>query len=86
MVVGSTQAFGVVWTPSAAALRFNGTGGPVLWRNHRTALSTLWARAAIYPSQSTLYNPRSRDLAQPSLSRDARVPSETIRRPFCSRR
>ena len=58
-VVGSPQAFGVAWTPSAAALGFNGTGGPVLWRNHRTALSTLWARSAIYPSQSTLHNPRA---------------------------
>ena len=64
MVVGSPQAFGVSGSPCVAALGFNGAGGPVPWRNRRTALSTLWARAAIYPSQSTLHYPRSRDLAQ----------------------
>ena len=62
-LVGSRQAVGVAWTPSAAALGFNGAGGPVPWRNRRTALSTLWARAAIYPSQSTLHNTRSRHVA-----------------------
>ena len=84
MVVGSPQAFGVAGTQSAA-LGFNGTRGPVPWRSRRTDLSALWARAPIYPSQSTLHNRRSRDLAQPSLSGDAKVPSATIRRPICSR-
>ncbi len=65
---------------------FNGAVGPVPWRNLRTALSALWARAAIYPSPSTRHNPRSRDLSQPGLSRDGRVPSETILWPFCARR
>ena len=86
MEVGSPQELESTGTASAAALVFNGAGGPVPWRNRRTALSTLWARATLNPSQSILHDPRIRDLIQPSLSRDTKVLSETIRRLFCSRR
>ena len=41
------------------------SGGPTPWLNLRTIFNMSWARAAIYPSQSTFLNPRSRDRAQP---------------------
>ena len=63
-----------------------GSGGPTPRLNVRTSLSTLWATAAMYPSQSTFHNPRNRDWAQPRRSDEANVPSAMVCRRFLSRR
>ena len=44
------------------------------WHSRRIALSTLWARPAMYPSQSAFHNPRRRVLAHPKRSSEANVP------------
>ena len=55
-------------------------GGPTPCSSLRTIFSTLSARAAMSPSQSTFHNPGSRARAQPSRSNDSKVPSAMIRR------
>ena len=55
-------------------------GGPAPWLNLRTIFNMLWARTAIYPSQSTFPNLRSRDRAQLNRSSEAKVPSAMVRR------
>ena len=47
---------------------------------------TLWAMAAMYPSQSTFHNLLSRDRAQPSRSMEANTPSTIVLRRTLSRR
>ena len=49
-------------------------GGAMLRLSRRTFFSALWAKAAVYPSQSDFHNSRSWDLGQPDLSRGAKVP------------
>ena len=56
------------------------------WRNRRTAFSTLGARPAMCPSQSTFHRPLSRDLAQLKRSNEANVPSAMVCRRLLSRR
>ena len=51
-----------------------GVGGAMLRLSRRTFFSALWAKVAVYPSQSACQYPGSRDLAQPDLSRGAKVP------------
>ena len=46
----------------------------------RTIFSMSWATAAMQPPQSTLHNPRNRERARPRSSREAKIPSTTVRR------
>ena len=48
--------------------------GPTPWPSLRTIFSTLWASAAMYPSQSTFHGPRNRGFSHPRRSREAKVP------------
>ena len=56
-----------------------GSGSRVRWFSLRTIFSRLWAKAAIYLSQSTFHNPHSQGRAHPSRSRDAKVHSAIVR-------
>ena len=61
-------------------------GRPTPLASLRTSFSTLWAKAAMYPSQSTLHKLRSLDRAQLSRSIEASIPSATAMRRRRSRR
>ena len=54
--------------------------------NRRTAFITLWAMAAMKPSQSTFHNPRRRERAQPSRSSEAKASSTVVWRRLISLR
>ena len=64
----------------------SGPAGPVHRPSLRTAFRTLCAKDAIYPSQSNFQIPLRRDLAHPSRSKDAKIPSAIVWRLTLSRR
>ena len=72
------------WAMASAGA--TGLGGPTPRHSLRTIFSTLWASAAMYPSQSTFHSPRNRDFSHPNRSSEAKAPSAMVLRRLLSRR